>query len=168
MNRPRTAAALIGNIPEVVAGLLIATITVILFVGVVWRYFLVDPLTWSDEIARALFVWLTFIGAAVAVKRGLHSAVSLLGPTAFGKAHRRIMAFIGQFAIGVMGVALVVIGATQTAANFKQMMPVTGIPYGWLYLAVPVSGLLMLIYLVPQIRNTALGIPLASSHGHVE
>ena len=62
------AAALIADGPEVVAGLLLAAITVILFFGVVWRYFLTDPLTWSDEIARALFVWLSFVGAAVAVR----------------------------------------------------------------------------------------------------
>ena len=66
---------MIANIPETLGGLMMLAITLVLFAGVIWRYFFVDPLTWSDEIARLLFAWLAFIGAAIGVKRGAHSAV---------------------------------------------------------------------------------------------
>ena len=42
----------------------------ILFAGVVSRYVLHAPLTWSDELASILFLWLAMLGAVVAYARG--------------------------------------------------------------------------------------------------
>ena len=47
-------------------------------------------------------------------------------------------------------------------------MPVTGLSRGWLYLAVPVSGLLMLAYLVPQMWAAVHGVVLPSVHENVD
>ena len=161
----RKLAGLIANIPEAIAGLTMLAITVILFAGVIWRYFLVDPLTWSDEIARALFVWLVFIGAAIGVKRRMHASVSVLSALIPAQWHR-VTTIIGLVAIGLMAAVLLYKGAIETAANFKQVMPVTGLSRGWLYLGVPVSGLLMLVYLIPQMWDAIRGVPLRSAHEH--
>jgi TRAP-type C4-dicarboxylate transport system permease small subunit len=56
----------IGRAVEAVAGLLVATETVILFAGVVSRRVFNRPLTWSDELASILFLWLAMLGAVVA------------------------------------------------------------------------------------------------------
>lgn len=138
-------------------------VTLILFAGVIWRYFFVDPLTWSDEIARTLFVWLAFIGAAIGVKRRLHSAVLVFG-SRLPAPWQKFMTLLGLIVIGVMAGVLLYTGTTETVANFKQVMPVTGLSRGWLYLAVPVSGLLILIYLVPQFWKAVRGVPLTSPH----
>ena len=42
---------------------------------VVFRYFLGDPLTWSDELARYLFVWCAFLGWVIAARRRSHLAI---------------------------------------------------------------------------------------------
>jgi TRAP-type transport system small permease protein len=44
--------------------------------GVVFRYFLGDPLTWSDELGRYLFVWCALLGWVVAARRRSHLAIS--------------------------------------------------------------------------------------------
>ena len=49
-----------------------------LMLGVFSRYALFRTFTWYDEIARACFVWIVFLGAAVAVKRGSHFGLHLL------------------------------------------------------------------------------------------
>lgn len=46
--------------------------------GVGFRYFLGDPLTWSDELARYLFVWCAFLGWVVAARRRSHLAIGSL------------------------------------------------------------------------------------------
>ena len=46
--------------------------------GVGFRYFLSDPLTWSDELARYLFVWCAFLGWVVAARRRSHLAIGSL------------------------------------------------------------------------------------------
>ena len=63
------ALALATEIPA--AALVVAEI-VILFAGVVSRYVFNKPLTWSDELASVLFLWLAMLGAVIALRRGEH------------------------------------------------------------------------------------------------
>ena len=45
---------------------------VILLAGVIARYVFHSPLVWSDELASILFLWLSMLGAVVALRRGEH------------------------------------------------------------------------------------------------
>lgn len=159
----RKLITVLANVPEVIGGLAIAAITVIIFVAVVWRYFLVDPITWSDDIVRILFVWLAFIGAAIGVKRRLHSVVLVFG-SRLSASWQRFMTVLGLTVIAVMAGVLLYVGARDTLASFKEIMPMTGISRGWMYLAVPVAGALILAYLVPQYWKVLRGLPLPSPH----
>ena len=147
---------LVANIPEAIGGITMLAITLVLFAGVIWRYFFVDPLTWSDEIARLLFAWLAFVGAAVGVKRGSHSAVVFF-ETRMPPRWQRVMALLALASMAVMAGVLLYAGAVETAENVGQMMPVTRLSRAWQYAAVPVSGALMLIYLVPLTRRVLRG-----------
>ena len=57
---------------------LMVILSVDLMLGVFSRYVLASTFTWYDEIARACFVWVVFLGAAVGVKRGAHFRLHLL------------------------------------------------------------------------------------------
>ena len=77
----------IAWLTELPAAALVLIETVILFAGVVSRYVFNAPLTWSDELASILFLWLAMLGAVVALRRGEHmrltTFVNLMPP------HRR-------------------------------------------------------------------------------
>jgi TRAP-type C4-dicarboxylate transport system permease small subunit len=147
------AARAIAYIPDVVAGVCLLAITLILFAGVVWRYFLVDPLAWTDEVARMLFVWLGFVGAAVGVRAGLHASVSILAHR-LPPALRRAANLFAVAIVAVVAIVLFVVGAEQAVNSFThEVMPVTGISKGWSQLAVPVAGALILAYVVAQVRR---------------
>ena len=68
----------IGGMVEALAGVLVAVETAILFAGVVSRYVFREPLTWSDELASILFLWLAMLGAVVAYRRGEHMRMAAL------------------------------------------------------------------------------------------
>jgi tripartite ATP-independent transporter DctM subunit len=74
----------LGWLTEVPAALLVVAEIVILFAGVVSRYVFNKPLTWSDELASVLFLWLAMLGAVIALRRGEHmrltTFVNLLRP----------------------------------------------------------------------------------------
>ncbi|NDP41947.1 MAG: TRAP transporter large permease subunit [Aromatoleum sp.] len=74
----------LGWLTEVPAALLVVAEIVILFAGVVSRYIFNKPLTWSDELASVLFLWLAMLGAVIALRRGEHmrltTFVNLLRP----------------------------------------------------------------------------------------
>ena len=57
---------------EAVAAAVLAVDVLVVFTSVIFRYFLHDPLEWSEEVARALMVTLVFIGAAAALGRSRH------------------------------------------------------------------------------------------------
>ncbi|HEX4329390.1 MAG TPA: TRAP transporter large permease subunit [Burkholderiales bacterium] len=62
----------VAVITEVPAAVLVLAETVILFTGVVARYVFNAPLTWSDELASILFLWLAMLGSVIALRRGEH------------------------------------------------------------------------------------------------
>jgi TRAP-type C4-dicarboxylate transport system permease small subunit len=70
--------ALLGLLVEIPAAILVVAEIVILFVGVVARYGLHDPLIWSDELASILFLWLAMLGAAVAFRRSEHMRMTAI------------------------------------------------------------------------------------------
>ncbi len=66
---------------QVVEGLLLVMMVVLcadVFLGVFSRYVMARTFTWYDEIARLLFVWIVFLGAAVGVRRSAHFRLHLL------------------------------------------------------------------------------------------
>ena len=73
---------------EMAAGLLVLVEIVVLLAGVVARYLFHTPLVWSDELASILFLWLSMLGAVVALRRGEHmrmtGLVSRVGPQTRG------------------------------------------------------------------------------------
>jgi TRAP-type C4-dicarboxylate transport system permease small subunit len=63
---------LLRALSQVVEGLLLLMMVVLcldVFLGVFSRYVMARTFTWYDEIARLLFVWVVFLGAAVGVRR---------------------------------------------------------------------------------------------------
>ena len=71
---PRSAGWLrfdriLAALTEFPAAVLVALESLILFAGVISRYVFNSPLTWSDELASILFLWLAMLGAVIALRR---------------------------------------------------------------------------------------------------
>ena len=62
----------LGGAIEYVAAAVVLAEIVVLFSGVLSRYVFHQPLVWSDELASTLFLWLSMLGAVVALRRGAH------------------------------------------------------------------------------------------------
>jgi len=60
---------------EAVAAVLLAANLIVVCMAVLYRYILIQPLEWSDDVARALMIALSFFGAAVAVSRNENAAI---------------------------------------------------------------------------------------------
>ncbi|MBT2323309.1 TRAP transporter large permease subunit [Variovorax paradoxus] len=74
----RRADHWLGVAVESVAALLVLAEICVLFAGVTARYLFHAPLVWSDELASILFLWLSMLGAAVALRRGEHMRMTAL------------------------------------------------------------------------------------------
>ncbi|WP_116133976.1 TRAP transporter small permease [Tropicimonas sp. IMCC34043] len=140
------------HIVDTTLRVIIIVIFSVLVACVTWqvasRYLFGVPSTLTDEIARFLFMWLALIGGAYTLGLRRHLAIDLLTMNLKGRAklisEAVILAAITVFAAVVMlwgGASLV----TKTFAS-GQVTPALQMPMGWVYAAIPFSGLVMLYY----------------------
>ena len=126
---------------------LMLVLTLDLMLGVFSRYVLQSTFTWYDEVARVCFVWAVFLGAAVGVRRGahfgLHIVVDQLPPRL-----QRLAALATPVVIIALASVLVIQGWNFVDHGWFQQTPVMGLPKAWVYAAMPVGGVLMILYSV--------------------
>ncbi|MDM0005939.1 TRAP transporter large permease subunit [Variovorax sp. J22G73] len=99
------ADRVLGGAVEAVAALLVLAEICVLFAGVVSRYVFHAPLVWSDELASILFLWLSMLGAVVALRRGEHMRMTAL----LQKVKPSTRAMLDAFAIAASVAFLVLI-----------------------------------------------------------
>ena len=162
--RTGPVAWIAANALEIAAAAMLVAICAIVFAGVFFRYFLHIGLGWTEELARYLQIWMTFLGATVAVKRWAHFQLTIVDQVIPHRARR----FTRVFAIlVVMTLAAIMIkhGIDITRVTWNQSSPVLGWPIGYLYLMAPVSGVLMEIYALQHLLRVWRGEPDEPSGG---
>jgi len=150
------ARKILDNAVEAVAGALVAAIAIAVFLSVVYRYLLFRALTWADELPSFLFIWMVFLGAALGVKRGAHFEISAFvgGLSAPWRRAFRYLALAAQVALALF---LVVYGWELVELTAENHSPALDIPLAYVYAAVPLSGALMLLFLLPRIADLVRG-----------
>jgi TRAP-type C4-dicarboxylate transport system permease small subunit len=132
--------------------LLMAVLSVVVFLGVFSRYLINDPWQWTEEAARITFLWVVFLGASVGVRRGLHFRFTLLLDNLRPAWKRPLELFANLWVIFFAGI-MAVKGFSFAVLNFAQLTPTLVIPWGWVYMAVPLSGALMILYALEHLRG---------------
>ncbi len=121
---------------------------VVIFAQVISRYVFNWTPEWSEELARYLFVWVTFIGSARIMGESGHLAVQFVPNhfkgTAVGKALEVLINLCGYVFIFILFFQ----GAKMTRVMTFQISPGMEIPMSWVYAVIPLSSALMLLYLV--------------------
>ena len=108
----------VGAIVELLAAALVALEAVILFAGVVSRYVFHKPLTWTDEVAIALFLWLSMLGSVVALRRVSHMRLTLVIDRL--PLRWRKLADAGWLIIAIAFLVALVVPAVQYTLDVRQ------------------------------------------------
>ncbi|MDR6536479.1 TRAP transporter large permease subunit [Variovorax soli] len=153
-------------ITEVPAAAIVVAEIFILGGGAFARYALHEPLTWTDELASILFLWLAMLGACIALRRTAHMHL-----TTFVKG----MAPDRRAWIDALGMCLVVAFLVMLCPpaweHWQEEMavttPVLGISEGWRAGAVCAGAILMLVTAVARLVDTASWKQIAVTGGAV-
>ena len=144
---------------QVVEGLLLVMMVLLcadVFLGVFSRYVMARTFTWYDEIARLLFAWIVFLGAAVGVRRSAHFRLHLLVDR-FPPALRRATEVVGVLVLMGFGLLLIQQGWKLVELGQFQRTPVMGLSKQYVYASVPAGGVLIILYSLPHLWRALRG-----------
>jgi TRAP-type C4-dicarboxylate transport system permease small subunit len=123
----------------------------LIFIQVLMRYVFQNSLSWSEELARYLFLWQIWLGASFAVKEQAHLRIGALVDNVPPKA-KRAMEFAALLAWFAFSLFLAVKGSELALLLLKrgQVSPAMRMPMAYAYASVPVGSALMAIRLVEE------------------
>ncbi len=139
-----------NRIAEASCLLLLMAMTLATFAQVFFRFVIVHSLPWSEEFSRYALVWASFLGASIALKRGLHIGVEAF-VIRLSKEWRRFVYLATLAAITLFLIVVIVKGIEISLFNMRQSSPAMKIPMGFPYLAIPVGSLIMVIHLFDEL-----------------
>lgn len=141
---------------EALIALLLAVMVVLVFGNVVMRYAFNSGITVSEELSRWLFVWMTFLGAIVALKDNGHLGTDML-VSRFGRTGKRVCLALAQAAMLYVTYLLYAGSLAQVRINWDVEAPVSTLSMAWFYSAGLVFAVCSALILVWQLWRTLSG-----------
>ena len=119
------------------------------------RFVLQHPSSFTEELARFLLIWVGLLGASYASGRKLHLAIEVMVAKLKGRA-RLWMEVLIQSLIFIFSLLVMVIGGIRLVTitlALSQISAALRIQLGYVYLVIPVSGLLIMFYAALYLLN---------------
>lgn len=140
---------------------LMAAMTVTVTWQVATRYLLGSPSSITEELATFLLIWVSLLGAAYALRVGAHLGVDVVVRRLRGKARRRAEAAVFVVVIAFSLIVLLYGGSRLVYVTIKlnQLSAALQVPMGYVYLVLPLSGLLMVYYAALGLRGGTFPAP---------
>lgn len=132
--------------------LLMGAMGVVAFMAVVYRSVLHDPIRWSEEAARYMMAWVTFLGAGYAMGKGRHIGVAMFVER-LPEAVRRKVTWGAEVVVMAFLAVVTVQGVRFIISLWGQTSPAMDIPMGLPYLAIPVGGVYMFLHLLALVMG---------------
>jgi TRAP-type C4-dicarboxylate transport system permease small subunit len=120
------------------------------------RFILRNPSFFTEELARFLLIWVGLLGASYASGKKMHPAITVVLEGLKGKS-RLGAELIIQACVFTFSLLVMVVGGFRLAAmtfTLNQISAALRIPLGYVYLVIPLSGLLIMFYAAAAVLET--------------
>jgi len=121
------------------------TMTVVVAVQVLFRYGFNQSLFWSEELARYLLVWLSFLGASAAYRRKVHPGIDIL-QAKFPGALQKISIITVHVASLILFAVMIFFGYRFAYFVRLQISPALYLPKWIVFSIIPISGTILMIH----------------------
>lgn len=118
---------------------------------VITRFIFNDPSVFSEELAKYCFVWLVLFGSAYVFGENGHMSIEFIKDKFPAKFKMTVEVFIELVIIFFAALILVKGGYAVTELAWTQLSASLKIPVGYLYAAMPISGLCIIFYCINSI-----------------
>ncbi|CQR47368.1 Sialic acid TRAP transporter permease protein SiaT [Paraliobacillus sp. PM-2] len=137
------------NFEEIVGGSLFIVMLVVLVAQIFSRQILDSPITWSEQLARFLFVYVAYLAVASEIKNDGHVRIEYFFDK-FPAKVRTVIYYIFQLLIAIVLVLIIYIGYEMSVRKIPVEIVSLRISYLYLYMALPVLSTLMLYRLIER------------------
>lgn len=129
----------------IVTGLL--SVTFVLFINVVLRYIFKSGIVWAEEYARYAIIWIVMAGSGAAVRENMHMSITALVDVTKGRTFHFVINMFVLVVSLIFSLFLVYAGIRLTLSMIanNQLSPALEIPLWWIYISIPIGGVLMTI-----------------------
>ncbi len=137
---------------ETIGGIAILMMTLIVLLQIVMRYFFNSPLTWSEEIARYIFIYVTFLGAGILVYERGHLFVEVLFNKIQGKA-KNVLQLILDLIVLIFSLYLLWSSRYSMQYAHGSRSTAVQIPMEYIGLSVMIGAVLMILFSLYHVIN---------------
>ncbi|MEX0343914.1 MAG: TRAP transporter small permease [Rhizobiaceae bacterium] len=138
-------ADLLDRMIRIATGILMVILVAVMVAQVFYRYVLNSSLTWSEEVAVNLMIWVVFLGSAILVRRWEHVQIPTV-VQASPAGLRTALIFLARLASMACMVVFLWFGMEAFFGSHHATSFTTGISTRWIKLSIPVGAALMLVY----------------------
>ena len=118
----------------------------VVIANVLLRFLFGKSIIYSTELSKYAFVWVTFLGAAIALKEGSHAKVEFI-LDGFLKKIKKFLKLLNYLIIIGLSIIFIIVGIEQVIATLNICSPyMRFLPLGYVYLVIPISGFLILLF----------------------
>ncbi|GAL35792.1 TRAP transporter small permease [Vibrio maritimus] len=146
---------LFKNIEEIITVPLMAALLVVLTWQIGTRWLLNDPSLWSEELARVLFMYMSLIGCAIAIKRGTHVNITFFSDK-LPQTLRYSLVIALELAVLVSIFAIIYLGYQHVQRTAFFELITLGVSSAWMNYSLPLGGVFMVIRQIEKL--IAIGI----------
>ncbi|WP_300259067.1 TRAP transporter small permease [Clostridium sp.] len=158
MNKLRNV---LNKIIEVICMVLLAFMVVLGTWQIITRYLLNNPSTISEDLLIYSFVWMALLGSAYVFGKRDHMTMVFFRQKLDNKSPKVkfILSIITEIVVLIFSALVLVLGGAQISnLAMGQISPALGIPMGYIYLALPFSGVITIIYNVLNLVDLKSGL----------
>ncbi|WP_419942968.1 TRAP transporter small permease [Candidatus Palauibacter sp.] len=145
--RLRTLNRVLITLETYAVGVLVIAVCDVVLLQVLMRYLFAYPNPWSEEVSRFCFIWMSLLGASLAVAHRAHFRFDQVTARLAPRARKVVETFAGavvlMFALLLIGAGIALMDLTMAERSAALNLPVALV-----YAAAPVSGALMVIHLL--------------------
>ncbi|WP_244178437.1 TRAP transporter small permease [Maribacter litoralis] len=144
---------------DAVLGKTLVLIMSVMVINVLWqvftRYVTGNPSSFTDELARYLMIWIGVLGAAYVSGRNLHVAIDILPLRQNLKTQKKLKIIVTVLIILFVLFAFVIGGTRLVYISYVlgQQSPSLQLPLAFVYVIIPISGLLIMYYKISDLKN---------------
>lgn len=147
---------LIGKVIENSLLLLMTVLVAVTFMQVLARFVFKVPISWSQELVKLCFVWVIFLGSAIAVKEGTHLTLDMLTSVLPDRVRRIIR--IGILLLMTVCAGILLYGGGRYCVNCASKTMITlPLPANVQYISMPLAALVMIWYLLEKLKEEICG-----------